>query len=235
MGSERAALQHVTIRNLRDQVEGQVRDAILNGVFRPGERLVETTLADQLGVSRAPLREVLSALERDGLVVSIPRRGCFVIDFTDKDIEEIYSLRLLVEVAALRRAIACCMPEDVAELQEMVDRLGDLVTAGDNPGEVVHLDMLFHEKFCRLANHGRMYSVWNSMSLQTRLLMGLTSKTRYDRPTQPRDFHQGILDAVKAGDLQTAEALLTAHIEDAERRAREAMRMLRPVSTETLN
>lgn len=211
-------LRPIAASNLRDQVEQRVRDAILDGTFRPGQRLVETTIADQLGVSRAPLREVFSALGREGLMMNIPRRGNFVVDFTDKDIEEIYSLRLLLEVGALQRAITRFSAEDLAELQSLVDRLGELAGSGSAPGEVVTLDLQFHARICRAADHGRLFQVWDSMRAQTQLLIGLTSRTHY-QPGEPRQYHQAILDAIQAADLPRAEALLSDHIVDAQRRA----------------
>src|SRR3954453_9479146 len=96
-------LETLNVVNLRDHIKRQVCDAILNGLFQPGARLVEANIAEQLGVSRAPVREALVSLEREGIVASLPRRGYFVIDFTEKDIEELYSLRRLLEVEALRR------------------------------------------------------------------------------------------------------------------------------------
>ena len=100
MTTQGTPLQPLNVQNLRGHIQEKLCTAILNGIFKPGERLVESAIAEQLGVSRAPVREVLSALEREGLVITIPRRGNFVVDFTDKDIEEIYSLRTLLEIGA---------------------------------------------------------------------------------------------------------------------------------------
>ena len=218
-------LQPISMPNLREHIEQRVRAAILNGTFKPGERLVESTIADQLGVSRAPVREVLSALEREGLVVNIPRRGNFVIDFTDKDIEEIYSLRLLMEIGALHRAIDRFTAQDLAEMQQLVDRLGTVGNSGEDD-EIVRVDLLFHERICRAADHGRLYQVWNSMRLQTQLLIGLTSKTQYDYPEQPREYHERILKAIRVKDLAATESMLTDHIQDAQRRALLALQAL---------
>ena len=110
--------------SLRSHIEERVTNAILEGVFHPGDRLVETIIADRLGVSRAPVREVLSALEKEGLITNVPRRGYYVIDFTDKDIDEIYSLRLWLEVEAFRRAIARCGQADVVAMQGLLEQLG---------------------------------------------------------------------------------------------------------------
>jgi DNA-binding GntR family transcriptional regulator len=219
-------LRPISASNLRDQVEQRVRDAILDGTFLPGQRLVESTIADQLGVSRAPLREVFSALGREGLMVNIPRRGNFVVDFTDKDIDEIYSLRLLLEVGALRWAITRFSAEDLAEMQALVDRLGELTAVGSAPDEVVRLDLQFHAAICRAADNGRLFQVWDSMRAQTRLLIGLTSRTHY-QPGEPRQYHQAILDAIQDADLPRAEKHLSDHIIDARRRACLAMRQRR--------
>lgn len=209
--------------SLRKEIEQQVRNAILNGSFGPGEHLVETTIAEQLGVSRAPVREALSALEREGVILYVPRKGYFVVDFTPKDIEEIYSLRLMLEIGALRRCIHRISKSAIARLQQYVDELGEAVREGKGQNEVATLDLAFHELICQQANHSRLYSAWNSMRLQTWLLIGLTSKTEYDHPDQPKEFHQNILDAILDKDLERAEALLRGHILDAQERALAAM------------
>lgn len=227
MAPEQAQLQPLDLLNLRDHIEQQVRNAILNGLFKPGDRLVETTIADQLSVSRAPVREALSALEREGIVVSIPRRGYFVIEFTDKDIEEIYSLRLLLEIGALRRAINRITSHDIAEMQLIVDKLGEAVHQQRDLATIIALDLSFHEFICRQADHSRLYSAWNSMRWQTWMLIGLTSTTHYNYPDQPKELHQLVLDAIRQQDLKQAEACLGEHILDAQRRAGTALQSLR--------
>jgi DNA-binding GntR family transcriptional regulator len=202
----------------------------LSGSLRPGEHLVETNIAEQLGVSRAPVREALSALEREGIIFYLPRRGYFVIEFTPKDIEEIYSLRLMLEIGALRRAIQLLSQAEIDEMQSVVDALGEAVRHGRDQNEVTTLDLSFHDLIVRKADHGRLYSAWNSMRLQTWLLIGLTSKTEYDYPEQPKEFHQTILDAILAKDLERAETVLREHILDAQTRAQYALKAYDEVS-----
>lgn len=227
MSSEVPQLQPLNVLNLRDHITRRIRDAILDGTYKPGERLVETAIANQLGVSRAPVREALSALDREGIVINAPRRGYFVIDFTDKDIEEIYSLRLLLEIGALRRAMNRFTEEDIAEMQRVVDRLGEAAQQRIDPGTIVSLDLSFHEFLCRVADHGRLYLVWDSMRLQTQILIGVTSRTHYKYPDQPKKLHQTILDTIRDRDLQHAESSVTDHILDAQQRAYTALRALR--------
>ena len=224
MTSEKAPLEPLTALTLREHIEQRILDIILNGTFKLGERLVESAIAEQLGVSRAPVREALSALEREGIVVNISRRGYFIINFTDKDIEEIYSLRLILEVAALQRAIDRLTAQDVTELQQIVDDMGAVI--GQDLRTTVALDLSFHERICHKADHSRLYSAWNSMRLQTYLLIGVTSATHYDQPEQPRELHQRILNAIAEKDLTQAEIYLNEHIMDAQRRARAALETL---------
>ena len=231
MPTDNLHLQPLMVPNLRDHIKRQMSSAILNGTFRPGERLIEATIAEQLGVSRAPVREALAALEREGLVVYNPRRGYTVLDFTDKDIEEIYSLRLLLEIGALRRALDRLTEQDLAEMQRILDELGEAARQNRDYGMMVELDFSFHELICRVADHSRLYTAWNNMRQQTRLLIGMTSRTHYDNPEQPREFHLRILDAIRDHDFQRAEAHLTEHILDAERRARTALQTLHSKSS----
>lgn len=225
MDTEPKLLKPISAPNLRAHIEREVRDAILRGLFKPGERLVESTIASQMGVSRAPVREVLSALEREGLVVNIPRRGNFVVQFTHKDIEEIYSLRLLLEIGALRRAIHRFTAEDFDKMQYLIDDLAQALSRQVDQEAIVSLDLDFHECFCQQADNARIYNVWKGLSLQTRLLIGVTSKTHYDYPQQPAILHQKILDAVRARDLGTAERELSGHILNAQQRAMQALQL----------
>ncbi len=216
----------LSIVNLRERIKERICDAILHGMFRPGSRVVEATIAEQFGVSRAPVREALVALEQEGIIKSLPRRGYFVVDFSDKDIDEIFSLRRLLELEALRRAGPRFDDAGLAQMQQLVDRLGAAIQDNGDIGAVIELDLGFHDMICRVADHTRLYEAWNSMRLQTWLLIGLTSRIKFDSPDQPHNIHQTILDAIRAGDLAKAEASLTDHLVDAEELAHVAWRML---------
>lgn len=227
MSQELSQLQPLDVPNLREHAARQLRNAVLSGSFAPGQSLVETAIADHLGISRAPVREALAELEQEGIVNHIPRRGYFVVDFTDKDIEEIYSLRLLLEIAALLRAVERLTEQDVEELQRIVDNLGEAVRQGVSPKRIVALDLSFHESILHVADHSRLYTAWYSMRMQTQLLIGLTSRTHYNHPEQPKELHQRIVDAIRGKDAKQAEAILTEHILDGQERAHAALQALR--------
>lgn len=214
----------IEVLNLRSHIEQHIRNAIITGVFKPNQHLIEATIAEQLGVSRSPVREALSALEREGLLVNLPRKGYHVIHFTEKDIGEIYSLRLLLEREAMRRAIERLTPPQAAFLQEIVEQIGRAAHQPKERSRLVSLDLSFHDRICQIADHGRLYSAWNSMRMQTAMLISLTSITHTNEPDQHQKIHQRILDAMRTSDYAQAEALLSAHICEAELRAHRALR-----------
>jgi DNA-binding GntR family transcriptional regulator len=213
----------IEVPNLRSHIEQHIRTAIISGAFRPNEHLIEATIAEQLGVSRSPVREALSALEREGLIVNLPRKGYHVIHFTEKDISEIYSLRLLLEREAMSRAIERLTPAQSALLQETVDQIGLVAHNPEERSRLVALDLSFHDRICQFADHSRLYFAWNSMRLQTAMLISLTSLTHSNDPEQHQEIHQRILDAMRARNFDQADVLMYDHICEAERRAHKAL------------
>jgi DNA-binding GntR family transcriptional regulator len=216
--------------NLRDHILEELRGVILDGDYKPGERLVEMTIADQLQVSRAPVREALSALEQEGIVVQIARRGYFVVDFSEKDIEEVYSLRLLLEVEALARGAVHARQEDYAQMQNLVDSLAAASRPMVRQPRIVEADLSFHEFICRLADHSRLLFAWNSLRRQTQMLLGITSRTYDDQPDEPRQRHQRILDYMKGKDIEKAQQVLVDHMQDAQERALRTLRTYRSMN-----
>ncbi len=214
----------IEVPNLRSHIEQHIRTAIITGVFKPNEHLIEATIAEQLGVSRSPVREALSALEREGLIVNLPRKGYHVIHFAEKDIAEIYSLRLLLEREAMRRAIERLSSVQATLLQETVDQIGLVAHLPAERTRLVALDLSFHDRICQIADHSRLYFAWNSMRQQTAMLISLTSITHSNEPDQHQEIHQRILDAMRARDFAQADGLLHDHICEAERRAHKALR-----------
>jgi len=232
MTSSPVYLEPLRTQNLRHQIGSRIRDAILSGAYGCGDQIVESSIAHQLGVSRAPVREALSALEKEGLIKSIPRRGYFVREFALDDIEEIYSLRLLLEAEALRRVTERIDERDIDRLQKVVDKLDEAARAGDDRAEIIKWDMAFHRLLCELAEHGRLCRAWTTMALQTELLIGVTSRTH--DPGEPREWHQSLVDAIREKDVEQAVEILTEHLQDGERRASEALALAQAQEQEGL-
>lgn len=207
---ELGPLQH---HNVGEAVLLLLRQSILTGVFRSGDRLVEAKLSRELHTSRGPIREALRRLEDEGLVTTVPRRGTFVARLSREDVEEIYSLREMAESLAVRRAVARLTPAVAAELQRLTDELGRL---GDQAGsaEVVRLDLAFHETLVRAAGHGRLLDLWLSMTGQLRI--GMAWSRELTALKNNVATHRRILAAVLARDSGTAEQELRRHIGEAQ-------------------
>jgi DNA-binding GntR family transcriptional regulator len=133
MLSETFRLQRMDVRTIKEQVVDLLRDAILSGKISTGERLNESVLARDLGLSRIPVREALQKLQVQGLVVDAPRRGKFVVNLSDEEIQKINSLRLILEGEALRLCRAKMSPQGLSDLAKVVDKM-------DHSREVSEID-----------------------------------------------------------------------------------------------
>src|SRR5258708_11137368 len=119
-----ARLDRPDVRSIEEVVTTALRDAILSGELRPGERLLQEQLADQLRVSRIPLRDALRRLEAEGLVRIGPRRGAEVASLTPPDVLEIYEVRIALEPDLMRRAVAALRPPDTKRLVDLSQHMG---------------------------------------------------------------------------------------------------------------
>lgn len=211
-----AGLSAVERRSLTDAVAAQLRAAIESGRLPPGARLVELEIARQLDVSRAPVREALRQLQREGLVANAPGRGNFVLRLTADDIREIYSLRGALETLAVRQVIRLQPADGLDRLERLAAALADV---GDTPAERargVDLDFAFHELLCELSGHRRLCQAFLQLKSQTRAALSLLSAWAHD-PAQVAREHLQLLSTIRARDLAAAAARLEAHLEAAER------------------
>src|SRR5512135_781586 len=128
---------------LINEIAGLLRQSIISGTIPPKTRLTEQELSRQLLVSRGSLREALRMLESEGLVIDIPRRGFYVVSLSIKEIEEVYTLRLMLELEALKRVMKNTTDQDLTALQELLIRMDEAARQGDR-FQVVKLDVEFH-------------------------------------------------------------------------------------------
>ncbi|MEM9132400.1 MAG: GntR family transcriptional regulator [Actinomycetota bacterium] len=197
--------------DLGSAVTAALRESIVRGEIGPGERLVETELADRFEVSRGPIRDALAELERSGLVELRPRKGSFVRALTADDVAEIYSLRVALESLALR--LAASTEVDISPLRAHLDALEKAID-DDDPSSIGAADMALHRSFILAADHRRLLEAWEALADQTLLMMATLPALDADIQG-PRGAHRSIVDAVEAGDPEAAVAALTSHLEDA--------------------
>ena len=199
-------------RGLASDVAGRLRTAIVHGHFAPGERLREEALARTLDVSRGPIREALSQLEREGLVVIQRNRGTFVARLTREDAEEIYSLRLVLERLATERAIRYGTPEQFAEMQAIVDTMDVCTERGITEQEAAELDVQFHELLYRASAHRRLHEGWVNLRRQIHILLLSRNVANADFRVLTGSAHRIILDALRARDGEAARGLIDDHL-----------------------
>ena len=201
-------------RSLSDDVAERVRAAILDGKLEPGARLREEVLASSLGVSRGPVREALTQLERDGLVIVYRNRGAFVARLSYADLEEVYSLRRALERLAVQRMLRFGDTAKLDELQAVVDELAAAAARGITTQEAAELDLRFHDLIYQAAKHRRLYDCWNRMQSQIHILL-LTRHEVTPAARKPIDQrHQELLDAIRTGKERVALAALESHLKE---------------------
>lgn len=203
-------LTPTTYTPLRDEVLSTLRQALISGGFAAGERIREVELASRLGVSRGTLREALRHLEQEGLIVTNPHRGTFVVKLTPEEAEDIYGLRIALEAYAVERAATLVTPEDLELLQGVVDALRTIVTAERNAlSSRVELDLQFHELICDLSGNARLLRTWKELCGPLRLLLS-TFQTPY--MSAAPDQHQAVVEALREGKSTEAREILTKHL-----------------------
>jgi DNA-binding GntR family transcriptional regulator len=208
-----AALHQIETKSRRERILEVLQEAIVSGELKPGQPLIETEMAAQLGVSRAPLREALQVLSREGLVETLPYRGTIVRNLTRADIEELYSFRSLLEEFALRRIIERGSPADVALLRQHFEFILDAAQRGDV--RAVNLsDRAFHDALIDLSGHALLQASWQTVSLRVRQVMSLRNRQNRDL-TRVAYNHVPIIEAIAARETETAVRLLHEHIASA--------------------
>ncbi len=203
MDAQAPLVEPVVRRSLADLAYDKLHLAVIDGALTPGQRLSDATLAGQLGMSRAPVREAISRLESAGLVSSKAGYGWSVIEFSDADIEEIYSLRASYEAFAAERAASGFLPRSsrrstISSAKWMKNRLTD---AWRN---VLKIDMQFHEEMVRAADHVRLLYSWQRLRDQIILVAGLTAQLLYRDLRDARRHHEPLLEALRTNDAKSA-------------------------------
>ncbi len=150
-------------RTLREQVVRLLRGAILSGKIRTGERLNETILARDLGISRIPVREALQQLQEQGLVVDIPRRGKFVVDLSEEQIQKINSLRIILEAEALSLCRAKITPGGLSTLTNLVDKMEQSREVSEL--EASALDIEFHRTIWHYCGNEYLAKILESLTI----------------------------------------------------------------------
>jgi DNA-binding GntR family transcriptional regulator len=196
--------------SLHDQVAAQLRDRIFAGELMPGTFLDEARLAEHLQISRTPLREALKVLTAEGLVRHEPRRGCFVNEVTEQDLDEIFPVLALLEGRCAREAALNASDADLRELEVLHDRLNRHAKAR-RINEYYNANFAIHEAIITLANNRWLALVIADLRKIVKLarLQQLHAPGRLD---QSLSEHMAVFAALKARDPEGAEAAMRTHL-----------------------
>ena len=197
---------------LRDVVFNTLRQAILKGELKPGERLMEIALAERLGVSRTPIREAMRKLEQEGLVVMIPRRGAQVANITEKDLNDVLEVRIALENVAIEKACARMTEEEMRRLWLAAKEFEHTIAEG-NLVKLAEADVAFHEVIYQASDNKRLIQVLNNMREQT-------YRYRYEYVkgnstyNQLIDEHAKIIAGFEKKDSEYVKAIMHTHLEN---------------------
>ncbi len=198
-------------QSLADVVDDRIRAELRAGTLKPGERLLETELAERLSVSRTPIREAIHRLISEGILIIAPARGVMVLELDKRQVHQIYALREVLEGAAARLAARFASRGELAALRNFLVS-SEHVT---DPMQFAELNRAFQQAICDAAHNEYLTKALNQLAGPLALLPGTTYQVP-GRIAAARIEHLAILEAIEAGDEDRAEQLARDHIRQAQ-------------------
>ena len=214
---------------LREVVCESLRDAIRKGILKPGQRIMEIKLAEELGVSRTPVREAIRKLELEGYVVMMPRRGTYVADMSIRDINEIFEIRTALESLSNGLAAEHITEDELEHLQRLLVVIGGYIKEyEDGPDreaamdKIVKTDIEFHDLLYHAARNNRLVGIISN--LRDQLTRFRTLSMAYPgRLEATLDEHREIVETIANGDGRAARKAAVHHMENSEKTLLKAM------------
>lgn len=195
---------------LRDVVFNTLREAILKGDLKPGERLMELQLASKLGVSRTPIREAIRMLEQEGLAVTTPRKGAEVAKMTLKDMEDVLEIRDALDELAVRIACQKITDEQLKQLED-VKELFEKNTQTNNVKNIAEADVSFHDVIYEATGNPKLVTLLNNLREQVYRYRVEYIKDPKNYPTLITE-HEAILESLKNRDVKNAVEAMHVHV-----------------------
>ncbi|MBQ1310829.1 MAG: GntR family transcriptional regulator [Blautia sp.] len=197
---------------LRDVVFNTLRQAILKGELKSGERLMEMELAQRLGVSRTPIREAMRKLELEGLVVMIPRKGAHVAGITEKDLSDVLEVRITLESMAVEKACRNMDEEQIGRLNLASRNFAHTIQEGDVT-KLAEADEAFHEVIYQASGNAKLIQVLANMREQM-----YRYRLEYLKDEEAREQllaeHQELVSAIRERDERKAKEITFSHLEN---------------------
>ena len=204
------------------QVASILRQAIITGELKLGTRLRETELSHSLNISRSPIREAFRMLESEGLVQISPNKGAFVTQLSEKDLKDIYELRKLLEVHAIRIACSRVTQEDLEELKAVIKEMERSLELKDYIG-YLKSSHEFHECFIKKCENERLFNLFRVLR-NSILAIQIFAYSYPERSSDSLEEHRKILSALLKRNPDKAEEYLNKHLEYGYERARKFLK-----------
>lgn len=211
---------------LREVVFDSLREAIIGGILRPGERLMEIQLAEELGVSRTPVREAIRKLELEGFVVMVPRKGAYVAGISLKDIADVFEVRASLEALAAALAAERITDDELEDLERILVRKAEIIAEGNLP-EFVDSDTKFHDSLYRCSRNQRLIQMLSNLRDEIQRFRSV-SLAFPGRMQEALEEHRKIVEALAERNILQAQTTAWEHIEKAENSLLETIRRTQP-------
>ena len=195
---------------LHKLVYNTLKESILTGKLKPGEKLIESTIAKEMSISKTPIREALRELAKEGLIIHHTRRGISVIDFTEKDIEEIISLRAEIEAFGIRLALPRIKPKEREKINKIISNIRNNEQQS-KIHKLVEADLQLHSFLMDLSGHSRLIKTWKMLSSQMSVLLHLIDYHKI-APVYSSESHRKLIDSLFKGNVTSAENAIKKHI-----------------------
>jgi DNA-binding GntR family transcriptional regulator len=199
-----------TYKSLREEIYDTLRDAIINGELKAGMRLVETHIAEQLGVSRTPVREAIHKLESEGLITDHSQKGLIVSEVSSEDAEEIQGIRMILERYAARLAATRIKDEELKRLEELLDQSEEYIKIGDID-RVLKLNTKFHNLIHSISGSKRLQGLIRQHSEFIQRFRRAALYTK-GHAAQALKEHRLIVEALRMKSPDTVEVIISQHI-----------------------
>jgi DNA-binding GntR family transcriptional regulator len=201
--------------HLRKIVYERLKDAILTGAIPKGTKLYESKIAEEMGISRTPVREALHALERELLIVAMDKVGYEIVDADLEDLEEISEIRKTVETLAIRKAVDHLGESEIKELEDNLKKSEKAVTDQKNDA-FIQLDAEFHKILCSLSHSERLIRMADGLRKEMHRFRSRT-KSNQALAEEALRYHRDIVDFLKKNDYRSVKKALNDHIDHAKR------------------
>ncbi len=208
-------LARIQPRVLRTEVLTALRTAILANEIPAGSRILEAEVAEQMGVSRAPVREAIRHLEQEGLIEIFPHRGAVVVGVPEAEIDAIYELRAVIESRATAAAIGVAGESELARLEALIDQMGAAIKIHDLEA-IADFDLQFHGLIVEWSGMTLLRHIWSGLDG----LVRVRSYQALDRPGETAKYflknagpsHKVLVAALRGGDREAAALLARQHV-----------------------